>query len=97
MGDLNFNQHEPTELFCDNMSAIAISNNSVFHDRTKHMKIKFHAIRQFQQEDELEMKHCCSKEQFADLFTKSLAKESFEELREMVGMCNLESRRSVED
>ena len=54
------------------------------------MKIKFHAIRQFQQEVEP------SKEQITDLFTKSLAKERFEELREMIGMNNLESRRSVE-
>ena len=50
------------------------------------MKIKFHVIRQFQQEGELEMKYCSSKEQLADLFTKSLAKEKFEELRKMVGM-----------
>jgi hypothetical protein len=74
--DLNCDQGEPTELLCDNMAAIAISKNSVFHDRTKHMKIKFHAIRQFQQEGELEMKYVCSKEQLADLFTKTLAKEN---------------------
>ena len=43
------------------------------------------------------MKYCCSKEQFADLFTKSLAKERFEELREMIGMSRLESRGSVEN
>ena len=53
--DLDFDQRSPTKLFCDNTSTIAISKNSVFHDRTKHMKIKFHAIRQFQQEGELEM------------------------------------------
>ena len=45
LGDLNFNQLEPTELFCDDMSTIALSKNYVFHDITKHMKIKFHAIR----------------------------------------------------
>ena len=84
--DLNCEQEEPTDLFCDNQSAIAISKNSVFHDRTKHMKIKFHALRQFQQEGELVMKYCSTNEQLADLFTKSLAKERFEELRSMVGM-----------
>ena len=52
------------------------------------MKIKFHAIRQFQQEGELEMKYVCSKEQLADLFIKTLTKERFEELRRMVGMCS---------
>ena len=87
--DLGINQQDPTELMCDNTSAIAISKNSVFHDRTKHMKIKFHAIRQFQQEGELEMKFCTSKEQLADLFTKPLAKERFEDLREKLGMHSL--------
>jgi hypothetical protein len=45
--DLDFNQRRPTKLFCDKITAIIISKNSVFHDRTKHMKIKFH-VRQFQ-------------------------------------------------
>jgi len=48
--DLHCNQQNPTELFYNNTSAIIISKNSVFHDKTKHIKIKFHAIRQFQQE-----------------------------------------------
>ena len=47
------------------------------------MKIKF------QQEGELEMKFCTSKVQLADLFTKPLAKERFEDLREKLGMRNL--------
>jgi len=52
------------------------------------MKIKFHAIRQFQQEGELEMICCTSKEQLADLFTKPLSKDRFEDLRERIGMCS---------
>jgi len=75
-------------LFSDNTSAITISKNSIFHDMTKHMKIKFHAIWQFQQEGELKMIYCTSKEQLADLFTKPLAKDRFEDLRKMIGMCS---------
>ena len=100
LGELSFEQANPTILWCDNMAAIAISKNSVFHNRTKHMKIKFHAIRQFQQEGELEMQYCPTLEQLADLFTKSLAKERFKDLREKIGMISpaaLEPRRSVED
>jgi hypothetical protein len=84
LNDLDFDQRSPTELFCDNTSAKAISKNSVFHNRTKHMKIKFHAIRQFQQEGELELIYCTSKEQLVDLFTKPLAKDRFEDLRERI-------------
>jgi hypothetical protein len=81
LSDLDCNHQNSTVLFCDNTSAIAISKNSVFHDMTKHMKIKFHAIRQFQQEGELELRYCTSEEQLADLFTKPLAKNIFEDLR----------------
>ena len=88
LNDLDFDQQSPTELFCYNTSAITISKNSVFHNRTKHMKIKFHAIRQFQQEGELEMIYCTSKEQLVDLFSKPLAKDRFEDLRGMIGMCS---------
>jgi hypothetical protein len=52
------------------------------------MKIKFHAIRQFQQKRELEMIYYTSKEQLADLFTKPLAKDRFEDLNERIGMCS---------
>jgi hypothetical protein len=34
------------------------------------------------------MRYCTSKEQLADLFTKPLAKDRFEDLREMIGMCS---------
>ena len=90
--DIDCVQVNPTVLLCDNMSAIAISKNSVFHNKTKHMKIKYHALRQFQQEGELEMEYCTSKEQLADFFTKPLAKDRFEELRKKIGMCSLVSK-----
>jgi len=47
VNDMDFDQRSPTELFCDNTSVIAISKDFVFHDRTKYMKIKFYAIKQF--------------------------------------------------
>ncbi|XP_073268029.1 uncharacterized protein [Populus alba] len=86
LSDLDCNQQNPTTLFCDNTSAIVISKNSVFHDKTKHMKIKFHAIRQFQQEGELELCYCTSEDQLANFFTKPLAKTRFEDLRARIGM-----------
>jgi len=38
LSDLDCNQQNPTELLCDNISAIVISKNSVFHDKTQHIK-----------------------------------------------------------
>lgn len=36
---------EPTLIHCDNQSCVKLSVNPVFHDRTKHMEIKYHYIR----------------------------------------------------
>ena len=46
MADVKSAQIGPTTLFSDNKTAIAIVKNPMLHDRTKHFKIKFHAIRQ---------------------------------------------------
>jgi len=39
-------EQETVEIFCDSQSAIALSKNNVHHDRTKHIDIKYHKIRE---------------------------------------------------
>jgi hypothetical protein len=72
---------------CDNSYAVSISKNPVFHGRTKHIKIKFHFIREVQQSNEVMLIHCSSEEQLADIFTKPLPKKRFETLRQMIEIC----------
>jgi len=81
MADLMVPQTSPTTIFCDNKAAIAIVKNPVLHDRTKHFKIKFHAIRQLQLEGEIEVDFCNTDDQVADIFTKSFTRVRFEKLR----------------
>ena len=89
IADMVVAQTRPTTIFCDNKAAIAIVKNSVLHDRTKHFKIKFHAIKQLQLEGEVEIDFCCTEDKVADIFIKSLPKNRFVRLREMLGMQNL--------
>ncbi|XP_015168566.1 uncharacterized mitochondrial protein AtMg00810-like [Solanum tuberosum] len=86
--DLGYEQTEATKIMCDNSSAVSISKNPVFHGRTKHIKIKFHFIREVQQSNEVLLVHCSSQNQLADIFTKSLPKERFEDLRQRIGVCH---------
>ncbi|KAL0289280.1 UNVERIFIED_CONTAM: Retrovirus-related Pol polyprotein from transposon RE2 [Sesamum angustifolium] len=44
--DMGEKQEEPTTIYCDNKSAIAITKNSVQHSRTKHNDIKYHSLRE---------------------------------------------------
>ncbi|XP_039159594.1 uncharacterized protein LOC120289129 [Eucalyptus grandis] len=76
---------EATPILCDNKSAIAISKNPVFHRRTKHIDIKYHFIREEQNNEEIELKYCKTEEQVADIFTKALPLAKFETLRKKLG------------
>ncbi|KAI5341219.1 hypothetical protein L3X38_020493 [Prunus dulcis] len=75
-----------TTVFCDNTSAIAMAKNPVFHQRSKHIKRKFHFIREAIQEEVIELLYCKGEEQIADIFTKALPKDRFDYLRRMLGV-----------
>eukprot|EP00253_Pinus_taeda_P006925 PITA_06925 len=73
-------------IFCDNSSAIALSKNSVFHKRTKHIDTRFHYIRELVSNGEIALEHCRTQEQVAEILTKPLDQKSFEFLRKCLGM-----------
>ena len=54
----------------DNKSAINLANNPVLHRRSKHIEAKFHVIREKVNRGELEVRHCSSEAQLADIFTR---------------------------
>ncbi|EOY13613.1 Uncharacterized protein TCM_032234 [Theobroma cacao] len=85
--DLGFKQENGTVLFVDNMSAITIAKNPVQHGRTKHIRFKYHALRDAVKENEINLQYCLIGEQDADIFTKSLNRERFEYLRSCLGVC----------
>ncbi|KAF2292409.1 hypothetical protein GH714_022049 [Hevea brasiliensis] len=77
---------DPIVIKVDNQSAILIAKNPVQHGRTKHIQVKYHAIRQAEKDGEISLVHCSSNDQLADILTKSLGKAKFEELREKIGV-----------
>lgn len=78
LADLQMEQNEPTQFFVDNLAAISISNNPVFHGRTKHFKIKLFFSRELQREGEVNLLYCRIEDQSADVLTKALPKVRFE-------------------
>jgi hypothetical protein len=44
LSDLAYEENEPSPIFCDNISAIALSKNHVFHRKSKHIDIHYHFI-----------------------------------------------------
>lgn len=90
--DLNHEKKQPTVLMVDNSAAVAIVRNPVLHDKTKHIWLKYHSIREFEQQAEIQVVQYSSEDQVADIFTKILPKVRFERLRALLGVCSLDSK-----
>ena len=56
------------------------------HAKKKHIAIKYHYVRELVEEKEVKMEYVNSKEQIADIFTKSLPKDTYEYLRGKLGV-----------
>ena len=94
--ELRMPQDEPTEIFLDNKSALALAKNPVFHDRSKHIDTRYHFIREYVTKKEVELKFVKSQDQLADIFTKPLKVELFHKLRTLLGVTKSSLREGVE-
>ncbi|KAI5327629.1 hypothetical protein L3X38_027025 [Prunus dulcis] len=70
--DLRIFLPQPPTIHCDNLSALALSSNSVYHSRIKHLDIDFHFVRERVQKKDLFVQYIPTEEQVADIFTKGL-------------------------
>ncbi|GJY81266.1 retrovirus-related pol polyprotein from transposon TNT 1-94 [Tanacetum coccineum] len=77
-------------IFCDNTSAIAISNNPVLHSRTKHIDIRYHFIRDYILKGDIELHFIPTEYQLADIFTKLLDETTFTRQKVELGMLNID-------
>ena len=73
-------------IYRDSKSAIALTENPVFHGKSKHIRIKYHFIRDLVKKGEVVIKHCKPQEQIGDIFTKPLRPDIFKELKNKLGM-----------
>ena len=69
----------------------------MFHNKTKHFKIKSYFLREIQQEGEMKLIYYKSEDQIADEFTKPLPKIKFEELKTKMRICNIKGKEECED
>ena len=70
--ELRFGKDEQMKLICDNQAALHIASNPIFHERTKHIEVDCHFIREKIASGCMATSFVNSNDQLADIFTKSL-------------------------
>lgn len=89
LADMKQTQEKSIIIFCDNQSTIAMTKNSVYHSRTRHIETRHHFIRELVANGNVGIDpKPNTNDQIADLFTKPLPPKKFTYLRELLGVGN---------
>jgi hypothetical protein len=86
IGELLSEEVRAPKLLVDNKSAISLIKNPMFHERSKHIDLRYHPIRDYVEKGELGVDYISTAAQLADILTKALGRIRFQELRDRIGM-----------
>jgi hypothetical protein len=89
LSDLQIRLDKTPTLYCDNQSAVHIATNPVFHERTKHLDIDCHLVREKVIKGVLKLLPVSTHDQMADFLTKALAPPKFHDFMSKLNMINI--------
>lgn len=84
--ELGFDELANLTIYCDNRSALKLSENHTYHSRSKHIDIRHHFIRELIKDELLSLKFTSSKNQIADFLTKELFRDKHERCVKSAGL-----------
>ncbi|KAK3038486.1 hypothetical protein RJ639_029784 [Escallonia herrerae] len=79
IGDMFYEVDYAVQIKCDNVSATKLASNPIFHARTKHIKVRYHFVREKVFSEEVELLSVRTNDQVADIFTKAWVEPKFQE------------------
>jgi len=87
--------NKPFPIMNDNAGTIALSKNPVHHERSKHIGLRHHFLRERVEDDTISLSQVPSADNIADLLTKGLPRELFDRLRDLLGVTARSDRVGV--
>ena len=87
MEELGLHTQTGSTVYGDNQSAIAVSENGVKGERTKHVDVKYHFVTETVERGDVKLRWVPTTQQQADIFTKALAAPVFQLLRQQLMTC----------
>lgn len=89
--ELGINQLEPMILHCDNQVSINIENNHIQSDRTKHVEVEQHFIKDHPEKKIVKLPFVKSSDQLANMLTKAVCGRVFQSSLRKLGMIDIHS------
>jgi hypothetical protein len=86
--DLRVPLSVPPTLWCDNMGALSLASNPVYHARTKHIEVDYHFTREKVVRKDIVLRYISTLHQPTNLFTKGLTSYQFLMLRDKLRLCS---------
>ena len=77
---------DTTVILCDNQSCIKMTENPVFHDKSKHIEIWYFYIQDMIQKTAIKLQYVSTNELVVDLLTMPLSRIKFEYFRDKLGV-----------
>jgi hypothetical protein len=75
-------------VFCDSQSAIHLAKDQMYHDRSKHIDVKFHFVRQVTSKGIVEIKEIATTHNPVDMMTKPIPTAKFNYCAELISFCS---------
>ena len=87
VSDLGLMQNKST-VFCDSQSAIHLTKNQMYHERTKHIDVRYHFIRDIVSQGTIVVQKVSTHDNPADIMTKTVPVSKFWHCLDSVGVCS---------
>jgi len=97
LAEFRLEEAERVVLKVDNKSAISLAKNPVFHERSKHIELKYHFIRDCVERKKIELEFVATERQLADILTKPLGRVRLAELRSSIGMMEVSPKLKLRE